>query len=85
MATYNIIEQSLNMGGKVVYLMQLDSEEGVQLTYPTAQTQETLDSACDRLLAEKTEKIALQAKIDEATAAAEKDFYLTDEERENLG
>tara|TARA_R100000152_G_C6756721_1_gene180491 strand:+ start:1124 stop:1381 length:258 start_codon:yes stop_codon:yes gene_type:complete len=85
MASHKIIEQSLNMGGKVVYLMELDSEEGVQLTYPTAQTQETLDEACDRLLAEKNAKIALQAKIDEATAAATKDFYMTDEERENLG
>jgi len=73
------------MGGKVTYLMQLDSEEGVQLTYSTAQTQETLDTACDKLLAEKTEKNALQAKIDEATAAAVKDFHLTDEERAHLG
>ena len=85
MASHKIIEQSLNMGGKVVYLMELDSEEGVQLTYATAQTQETLDARCDKLLAEKKERIALEAKIEEAKAAAIKDFYMTDEERENLG
>ena len=85
MASHKIIEQSLNMGGKVVYLMELDSEEGVQLTYPTAQTQATLDARCDKLLAEKKERIALEAKIEEAKAAAIKDFYMTDEERENLG
>ena len=80
MATYNIIEQSLNMGGKITYLMQLDSEEGVQLTYATAQTQETLDAACDRLLAEKIKKAEDQAKIDKAI----KEALWTDEERENL-
>ena len=80
MATYNIIEQSLNMGGKITYLMQLDSEEGVQLTYATAQTQETLDAACDRLLAEKTKAAEDQAKIDKAIREA----LWTDEERANL-
>lgn len=80
MATYNIIEQSLNMGGKITYLMQLDSEEGVQLTYATAQTQETLDAACDNLLAEKIKKAEDQAKIDKAIREA----LWTDEERANL-
>ena len=80
MATYNIIEQSLNMGGKITYLMQLDSEEGVQLTYATAQTQETLDAACDRLLAEKIKAAEDQAKIDKAIREA----LWTDEERANL-
>ena len=80
MATYNIIEQSLNMGGKITYLMQLDPEEGVQLTYATAQTQETLDAACDNLLAEKIKKAEDQAKIDKAIREA----LWTDEERANL-
>ena len=81
MATYNIIEQSVRPGGRVLYLMQLDSEEGVALTYPTAQTQETLDAKCDELAAEKAQKAADQAKIDKASAEA----LWTDEERANLG
>ena len=81
MATYNIIEQSIRAGGRVLYLMQLDSEEGVELTYPTVQTQATLDAQCDILAAEKAQRISDQEKIDKALAEA----LWTDEERAHLG
>tara|TARA_Y100000401_G_C8185479_1_gene156100 strand:+ start:141 stop:389 length:249 start_codon:yes stop_codon:yes gene_type:complete len=80
MATYNIISQSLNQIGKIEYLMQLDSEEAVVLTYSTAPSMDTINHTCDVLLAEKQKKAEDQAKIDKAI----KEALWTDDEREHL-
>lgn len=80
MADYKIIHQSVNQIGKIEYLMELDSEEGVVLTYSTAPTKDEINSACDRLLAEKQQKIIDQEKIDKAI----KEALWTDDEREHL-
>tara|TARA_Y100000289_G_C3864346_1_gene120198 strand:+ start:342 stop:584 length:243 start_codon:yes stop_codon:yes gene_type:complete len=78
---YKIVNQVLNMGGQVEYLVELDSEEAVLLTYPTAQTEDILDAKMDEISARKSQEKANQEKIDKAIAEA----LWTDEERENLG
>ena len=81
MATYQLVHTGINNVGQVEYHLSLDSTESVLLHYPTAQSQETLDTECDRLVAEKTAEAEKQAKIDKAIAEA----LWTDEERANLG
>ena len=81
MATYELLSTRINNLGQVEYHINLDSTESVLLHYPTAQSQETLDIACDNLIAEKAAEAEKQAKIDKAIAEA----FWTDEERANLG
>jgi len=80
MADYKILHQSVNQIGKIEYLMELDAEEGVVLTYSTAPTKEIINDSCDRLLAEKQQKAADQIKIDKAV----REVLWTDDEREHL-
>jgi len=81
MATYELLSTRINNLGQVEYHLSLDSNESVLLHYPTAQSQETLDSECDGIVALKAAEAEKQAKIDKAIAEA----LWTDEERANLG
>ena len=81
MATYQLLNTSINPLGQVVYQLELDPTESVVLSYPTAQSQEILDAKCDEIVAFNTAEAEKQAKIDKAIAEA----LWTDEERANLG
>ena len=81
MATYQLVHTGINPLGQVSYHLQLDPNESVVLSYATAQSQETLDTKCDEIVAEKAAEVEKQAKIDKSIAEA----LWTDEERANLG
>lgn len=81
MATYELLSTRINNVGQVEYHISVDSTESVLLHYPTAQSQETLDTECNKIVAEKAAEAEKQAKIDKAIAEA----LWTDEERANLG
>ena len=81
MATYQQVNKWTNFAGDVVYTMQLNPDESIDLHYTEPQTTAVLDAECDKYLADKKMEEDRQATIQKAIDQA----FWTDEERENLG
>ena len=56
MAKYQQVRKATNFSGDVVYTMQLNPDESIDLRYTEPQTSDVLDAECDEYLENKKKK-----------------------------
>ena len=81
MAKYQQVRKATNFSGDIVYTMQLNPEESIDLRYTEPQTSDVLDAECDEYLENKKRREDHEAVIAKAIEQA----YMTNEERMHVG